>query len=257
MRRTASIALACAVTALAATSAPAFAAAPGAARVTVPVCHSAVAPLDRRITWVGDMASLRPGNRMEMRFDVYVKTPTDPAWKLVAAPDLGIWNRAKAGTTDYKFRQKAVNLTAPAAYKARVTFRWLGPGKKDKTVKRLDSKVCEQSDPRPNLRVVKFDASPIKGGLANYQVVVRNVGGSAASGPNGFDVAVAVDGVAQPSKNVLGLRPGESVQVNIPRAARCKQGGTIRATVDPDQRIDQSDRADDVLELPCPASLAR
>jgi len=255
MRRTASMFVVCAVAALAGTSAPALAATPGKTRVTVPVCHSDIAPLDRRITWVGEMSSLKTGNRMEMRFDVYMRTPADPAWKLVSAPDLGIWNRAKAGTTAYKFRQKAVNLAAPASYKARVTFRWLGP-KGDKTVKSKTSQVCEQSDPRPNLRVVRLDASPLKGGIADYQVVVRNVGGSAASGPNGFDVALAVDGVTQaPNKNVLGLRAGESVQVNF-RAPRCKQGGTVKATVDPDQRIDQSDRADDVLELPCPASLA-
>jgi CARDB len=256
MRSLALITSLCALTAaLAVGSAPAPAAVPGKPRVSVPVCHSDVAPLDRRITWVGQMDSIRPGNRMEMRFDVYVKTPTEPAWKLVTAPDLGIWNRAKAGTTQYKFRQKAVNLSAPASYKARVTFRWLGPGKGDKTVKVKTSKVCQQTDPRPNLRVVRLDATPLKGSMANYQVVIRNTGGSAATGPSGFDVAVAVDRVAQPSKNVLGLRPGELVQVNI-RAPRCVQGGTVRAQVDPDHRIDQSDRADDVLELPCPASLA-
>jgi len=256
MRRTASIIVVSAVAALAATSAPALAAVPGKTRVTVPVCHSDIAPLDRRITWVGEMSSRKPGDRMEMRFDVYMRTPTDPTWRLVSAPDLGIWNRAKAGTTAYKFRQKAVNLAAPASYKARVTFRWLGP-KGDKVVKSRTSKVCEQSDPRPNLRVVRLDATPLKGGQANYQVVVRNVGGSAASGPNGFDVALAVDGVTQaPNKNVLGLRAGESVQVNF-RGARCTQGRTVRAAADPDARIDQSDRADDVLELPCPASLSR
>jgi CARDB len=255
MRRTALITLGCAVAALGAASTPALAAAPGTARVTVPLCHSDVTPLERRITWVGEMTSIKRGNRMEMRFEVFVRTAADQTWKLVEAPDLGIWNRAKAGTTEYKFRQKAVNLAAPASYKARVTFRWLGPGKSDKTTKVKTSKVCEQTDPRPNLRVVRLDASPLKAGLANYQVVIRNVGASAASGPNGFDVAVAVDGVAQPSKNVLGLRPGELVQVNV-RAPRCAQGGTVRAAVDPDQRIDQSDRADDVLELPCPATLA-
>src|SRR3954452_17752585 len=254
MRRFALITSLCALAAVpAAGSAPAFAATPGTARVTVPVCHSDVAPLDRRITWVGEMSSLKAGNRMEMRFDVYVRTPTDPVWRLVTAPDLGIWNRAKAGTTAYKFRQKAVNLTAPASYKARVTFRWLGPGKADKTVKVKTSKVCQQTDPRPNLRVVRLDATPLKGSMANYQVVVRNTGGSAATGPNGFDVSLAVDGVTQaPNKNVLGLRPGESVQVNW-RAPRCAQAGSVRAAVDPDARIDQSDRADDVLELPCPA----
>jgi hypothetical protein len=256
MRRTGLTLLACATAALLGTAAPAAAQkGAGKATVTTPVCHSDVAPLDRRITWVGDMFSLRAGNRMEMRFDVYTRTPADPVWRLVQAPDLGIWNRAKPGRSEYKFRQKAVNLTAPASYKARVTFRWLGP-KGQKTVKRLDSKVCEQRDPRPNLRVVRVNASPLKGSMATYQVVVRNVGGSAAGGPSGFDVALAVDGVTQaPNKNILGLRPGESVQVNF-RGNRCSRSGTVKATVDPDARIDQSDRADDTLELPCPASLA-
>src|SRR3954454_20436156 len=176
MRRLVLITSLCAlIAALAAGAAPASAAVPGKTSVTVPVCHSDVAPLSRRITWVGQMTTLKAGNPMEMRVDVSVKTPPDPVWRLVVAPDLGIWNRAKAGTTDYKFRQKAVNLTAPASYKARVTFRWTGPGKNDKTVRSRTSSTCRQTDPRPNLRVVKFDASPLKGKLANYQVVVRNV----------------------------------------------------------------------------------
>jgi hypothetical protein len=258
MRRTASITLACAVAALAGAVSPGAALAQKTAAGKVSVsssCRPAVKQLERQFVVTGDMLSLRQGNRMEMRFDLYTKTVAEPAWKLVQAPDLGIWNRAKPGRTEYKFRQKTLNLAAPASYKMRVTFHWVGPGGAE-TFARRTSKVCEQRDPRPNLRVVRLDASPIKGGLANYQVVVRNVGLSAATGPNGFDVVVAVDGVTQPSKNVLGLRAGEMVQVNIPRAQRCKQGGTIKATVDPDQRIDQSDRADDVLELPCPASLA-
>lgn len=254
MGRTALITMCCAVTALAVASAPAVAApAPGTARVSVPVCHSDVAPLDRRITWVGDMTSLRQGNRMEMRFQVFMRTPADPVWRLVQAPDLGIWNRAKPGTSQYTFRQKAVNLTAPATYKARLTYRWTGPGKQ-KTATMRTSKVCEQRDPRPNLRVVRIDASPAAAGMASYVVVVRNVGVTAVGKPNGFGVQLSVDGVAQGTRDVQGLRPGERVQVNI-SAARCKPGGTFRATVDPDARVDQSDRADDVLELPCPATL--
>src|SRR5688572_28442067 len=129
MRRTALITLGLAAASLGTAGTPALAAAPRTARVTVPLCHSDVAPLDRRITWSGLMTSIRPGNRMELRFEVFVCTPNDPAWRLVKAPDLGIWNRAKAGTMEYRFRQKAVNLSAPASYKARVTFCWIGVGK--------------------------------------------------------------------------------------------------------------------------------
>jgi hypothetical protein len=256
MRRTAFTLLACATVALAGTAAPAAAQKAGPrATVTMPVCHSAVAPLDRGITWVGDMFSLRAGNRMEMRFDVYTRTPGDPVWRLVKAPDLGIWNRAKADRSEYKFLQKAVNLAAPASYKARVTFRWLGPNGQ-KTVKRLDSKVCEQRDARPNLRVTRLDGAVVNRQLADYIVVVRNVGQTAVSSGQGFDVGLAVDGIAQPTQTFTGgLRPGERVQFKF-RAPRCKQGGTFKGTVDPDARIDQSDRADDTLELPCPASLA-
>ena len=257
MRRTASITLACAVAAIAGAATPGAALAQTTAgKVSVSSsCRPAVKQLDRQLVVTGDMLSLRRGNRMEMRFDLYTKTLSDPTWKLVQAPDLGIWNRAKPGRTEYKFRQKTLNLAAPASYKMRVTFHWVGPGAAE-TFARRTTKVCEQRDPRPNLRVVRLDASPIKGGLADYIVVIRNVGASTASGPNGFDTALAIDGVTQPpNKNVLGLPAGASTQHRW-RAPRCKQGGTVKATVDPDQRIDQSDRADDVLELPCPASLA-
>jgi hypothetical protein len=255
MRRTASITLVCAFAALAGSAAPAAAQKPPTkVSVSLSACRSDVKPLARRFRVVGDMFSLRQGNRMEMRFDVYKKTPADPTWRPVAAADLGIWNRAMPDRSEYTVGQKIVNLAAPASYKARVTFHWVGPGKEETTTKRW-SKVCEQRDPRPNLRVVLLDASPLKRGMATYVVQVKNVGGTVTTGAAGFDIALAVDGVTQPvSDPIFGLRPGASIQVNF-RAPRCKPTGSVRAAVDPDARIDQSDRADDVLELPCPASL--
>jgi hypothetical protein len=256
MRRTASITFACALTALAGGAAPAVAQKPAPkASVSVAACHSDVKPLARRFRVVGDMFSLRQGNRMEMRFEVFSKTPTDETWRLVESPELGIWNRARPDRTQYRVGQKIVNLTAPASYKARVTFHWAGPGTQDTVTKRW-SKVCEQRDPRPNLRLARLEARPLNAKEATYVVQVRNVGASVTTGDSGFEIALAVDGVTRPTSDpILGLRPGASIQVNF-RAPRCKQGGTIRATVDPYARIDQSDRADDVLELPCPASLA-
>ena len=119
----------------------------------MPVCHSDVAPLDRRITWVGDMFSLRPGNRMEMRFDVYTRTAADPTWRLVQAPDLGIWNRAKGGVSEYKFRQKAVNLNAPASYKARVTF---DVAEQNKLLAQIHARMVDQA----SFLFVVHDVSP-------------------------------------------------------------------------------------------------
>jgi hypothetical protein len=203
----------------------------------------------------GKMVAKRPGDRLEMRFDVYKRTPADPVWRLIQSPDLGIWNRAKSGTTQYTFRQKVYNLDAPASYRAKVTYHWIGANGRESTTRRW-TKACEQRDPRPNLRVVRLDAAPA-GKLADYVVVVRNVGAGTIAPDPGFDVALAVDGVTQPpNKSIQGLRPGERVQVNW-RAPRCKPTGTLRAAADPDQRVEQSDRADDVLELPCPASLSR
>ena len=252
MRRTATLALICCAGALGATAGTASAATP-VASVVQRVCHSDVAPLDRQVLYVGAMDSLRSGNTMEMRFDLFTKTAQAPTWQSVQVPELGIWNRAMPNRSGYRFKQKVANLSAPASYRVRVTFRWLGP-KKQKTVQTRWSPVCVQRDPRANLRVARITADALKGSMAMYHVFVRNVGSTAVGGPNGFDVALAVDGVTQPARSIAGLGAGQSVQVDF-KAPRCTAGGTVQATVDPDQRVDQGDRTDDVLQIPCPAKL--
>src|SRR5947209_3699827 len=89
-------------------------------------CHASLDAAQRYAVFSGTMRSLRAGqDRMEMRFDLFRRAPGASAFKRVAAPGLGVWNRADPGVGRFKFRQKVENLGAPAAYRAVVGFRWV------------------------------------------------------------------------------------------------------------------------------------
>ena len=174
MRRAALIAL-CAFAGLACVASAATA----SPRAKLQTCNPALAQPDRYVVFVGKMKSLRRGNRMMMRFDLYSRTAASPDWTRIDAPDLGIWHKANAGVPSYTFRQRVQGLPAPARYRARISFRWKGPKGKPQVVIKKSTPVCSQADLRPDLRV-SFQSPTVTQGQVTYSAVVRNAGKTAA-----------------------------------------------------------------------------
>jgi hypothetical protein len=233
--------LACAASTAAAGSSP---------RAKLGTCGTALAKADRYVVFVGKMKSLRRGNRMMMRFDLYSRTAeSSPEWVRVEAPDLGIWHRASPGVPSYTFRQRVQGLPAPARYRALITFRWKGPkgakGKRTVVVKK-STPVCSQPDLRPDLRVSFDSFQPAGDGLADYTLRVRNAGKTAAGS---FAVALAVAGETQ-SAFVAALGPGGDALVTV-RASRCDADSPASATVDPDGTVAESKEGNNTATRTC------
>jgi len=248
MRRLLLICLTCALVAI--VFVPLASAQAPRATTAVDRCHAALASTERFATFSATMRSLRKGSdRMQMRFDLFRRDKGGPEFKYVAAPGLGVWNPASRRVRRFRFRQKVANLSAPAAYRAVVSFRWISAkGRVFAKSTRL-TPLCLQPDLRPNVRIGRITGSRQPNGSAVYQVTVRNDGHTAATG---FDVSLNVNGAVVPPTQTLAALAAGAKQVVSFRGPRCAPGTPVVAVVDPDNRIDEADKADDTLTLPCP-----
>ncbi|MGI8594105.1 MAG: CARDB domain-containing protein [Solirubrobacteraceae bacterium] len=238
--------------ALLAAAPPAALAAPSA-QARVATCHLDPVQDQRYAVFTGEMASLRRGNRMEMRFELERRAPGEGAFVPVDVPKLGVWNRAKPGRSPYRFNQRVEKLAAPATYRARVTFRWTGPNGAKKVVARRVTPPCKQPDFRGDLRLRAVGAQRVPGtDKADYTVEVRNAGRTVAESATGFDVVLGIDGVALPATTLNGLAPGDRRELTF-RGPRCRPSdGSATAVVDPDNRVDEAGEGNNVIGVPCP-----
>jgi len=207
-------------------------------------CHPALDATQRWAVFGGTMRSLRGGqDRMAMRFDLFRRARGSSVFKRVAAPGLGIWNRANPGVGRFKFRQKVENLSAPAAYRAVVSFRWIGADGRVFARAHHVTLACSQPDLRPDLRVVGIVHA------GTYLVTVRNAGGSAA---RGFDVSFRVGGGNPVGQTVGVLGPHQWLTLTFTRPGCADPVG---ATADSGSAVLESDEANNTLTTTC-ASLA-
>src|SRR5687768_4228936 len=70
------------------------------------------------------MRSLRAGDRMAMRFELWQRPRGALRFRRLAGPGLGTWNTATPGVQRFRFRKPIQNLPAPALYFVRVRYRW-------------------------------------------------------------------------------------------------------------------------------------
>jgi CARDB protein len=185
-----------------------------------------------------------------MRFDLFRHAPGSFAFKRVAAPGLGVWKRADAGVGRLRFKQKVENLTAPAAYRAVVSFRWINANGRVFARAQHVTPTCQQPDLRPNLRIGRITGlRTADRSIATYDVTVRNDGLSAA---RAFDVSLSVGGVpVVPTKTIGLLRAGLRVTLQF-TGQRCTGTEPIVATADAGGAVAESNETDNGLTVACP-----
>jgi hypothetical protein len=224
-------------------AAAAQSASPPRASAQLDRCHPSLDAAQRYVAFSGTMRSLRAGqDRMEMRFDLFQRPRGSLVFKRVPAPGLGVWNHADAGVGAYKFRQKVANLTAPAAYRSVVSFRWLDANRHVFARAQHVTPACPQ--PLPDLRIVDI-TRPV--GTGTYRVTVRNGGGLAA---RGFDVSLSVGQGSPlvPDRTVGVLGPHQSLVVTFTRTG-CAD--PVVATADAGHSVPESDEANNTLTTHC------
>jgi hypothetical protein len=115
-------------------------------------CHRASNSLNRWIEVTGVMRPISGTQHMEMKFQLLRRPPRSHTWVDISSQGngLGKWihpTDSKLGEQPgdrWSVQKPVLNLSAPATYRFRVSFRWLGSGGKAlDTVVRL-SRLCDQ-----------------------------------------------------------------------------------------------------------------
>jgi hypothetical protein len=120
------------------------------ASATLESCTTSSEQAQRTATFAGEMSTIPGAAKMEMRIDVLERTAKELTFRTVVAPGLGVWRAAAPGVKVYKYLKQVTNLSAPAAYRAAVRFRWLnGKGKLMKATELKTPKCVQLLHPRP------------------------------------------------------------------------------------------------------------
>jgi CARDB len=218
------------------------------ARARLTACKPSLYQASRSLTVDASMHSLQTGDRMQLRFELFRKPLGSTRFRKLAGPGLGTWNPATPGVDRFRFRKPIQNLPAASSYYVKVTYRWLDRQNAAyaRTV-RLTG-VCFQPDLRPDLRVAGFGGTRRLGpGQFAYTVVLRNAGRTAS---RDFDAVLTVGGLPRPAVNVSGLAAGERRIVEL-TGPRCESGATTRVELDPDNRVDESNEANNSRSTTC------
>jgi len=112
-------------------------------------CLMAGASAERSATFAGEMTMIPGAARMSMRIELIERTPGETGYHPVLAPGIGVWRTADPGVRSYRRLEQVTNLSAPAFYRALITFRWVGPHGRVLRRDELRTPRCVQPAPVP------------------------------------------------------------------------------------------------------------
>jgi hypothetical protein len=213
-------------------------------------CTTGADDASRAAAFTGSMPAASQTKRMLMRFALIQRKGVGPkgAFKKVAVPGWGGWEKSDPGRQGLVFTKRVEALAAPAGYRATITFRWLdGKGHIQRTTTRT-TPVCEQPDPRPDLVLGGVDATSVGKSTAAYTVLIGNEGHSDAAP---FAVTITVDGVVAEPVTLGPIAAGGRL-TGLLAAPKCAPGSTILVTLDVASTVVESVEDDDAVQRPCP-----
>jgi hypothetical protein len=98
----------------------------GTPTVALEQCATSTVQAERSATFTAQMTATGATQRMGMRIELQQRMRGESEFHMVLAPGFGVWRPSEPGVKIYKYVKQVTNLTAPAAYRALVRFRWLG-----------------------------------------------------------------------------------------------------------------------------------
>jgi CARDB len=220
------------------------------------VCQKALDPPTRAVSIQAVMRPVTGTSKMQMRFDLMRKTKSAAAFKVVRGHFLGSWLSPDNPTLGQRsgdvwiVNHPVVGLPAPATYRFRVSFRWIGSTGQQLSSAVLTSSTCYQPELRADLVVRSLTVTPLASGKSAYVAEIGNRGLTAA-GPVEVDLAGA-DPATQ-AQTLASVGPKSSARERFVAPA-CTAGSDLTVTVDPSHTIDEYDFANNVFTMPCPAS---
>jgi hypothetical protein len=213
-------------------------------------CTTGADDASRAAAFTGAMPAGAQTKRMQMRFVLLQRKGAGPkgTFKKIAVPGWGGWVKSDPDRQGLVFTKRVEALTAPAGYRAVITFRWYdGKGRVQRTTTRT-TPVCEQPDPRPDLVLSGVDAAATGKATAAYTVSIGNEGHSDAVP---FAVTITVEGTVSDPVTLGPIAAGGRLTGTL-AAPRCTPGSTILVTVDVADTVAESVESDDAVQRPCP-----
>jgi hypothetical protein len=213
-------------------------------------CTTGVDDASRAAAFTGAMPAASQTKRMQMRFVLIQRKGTGPkgTFKKISVPGWGDWVKSDPDRQGFVFTKRVEALTAPAGYRAVITFRWLdGKGQVQRTATRT-TPACDQPDPRPDLVLGGIDATATGKSTAAYTVSVGNEGHSDAVP---FAVTITVDGTVSDPVTLGPIVAGGRLTGTL-AAPKCTPGSMILVTLDVANTVAESVESDDAVQRPCP-----
>lgn len=236
-------------------SAAAAAATPPRDQLRSFVCQKALDPPARGVSIQAVMRPLRGTAKMQIRFDLLRQFRPGGRFKPVRGHGLGSWTTPANPTLGQRaadiwiVNHPVVNLAAPATYRYRVGFRWLGSSGQRLGSAVLSSPNCYQPELRANLLVRSLSVSPLASGQVAYTAVIANRGLTGA-GPAEVDFTPGRGATQSVTIPAVGARSTTRHRFLAPA---CMPGSMLTVTVDPSHAVDEYNFADNTLTVACPA----
>ncbi len=242
--------------AVGATAAAAGAGDPPRASVRAPVCVTAMDPVSRAISITAVMRPLTGTTKLQLKFALLRRTGSGASFRRVRGGDLNAWldpTDPKLGrhpNDQWNLIKQVVDLKAPATYRFRVSFRWIGPHGRVLGTATRTGPTCYEPELRPDLQVrtISVYAVPGQPNVNAYVALLRNAGATAA-GP--FQVQFS-DGDVLKTHTVSRLGAHSSIKERF--IGPLCTAGTAAVTADPTHQVDDLNRANNKLQVVCSAS---
>jgi CARDB len=226
---------------------------PPRSRLRSPVCVTALDPPSRAISITAVMRPLPGTTRMQLKFQLLSRAGSSRPFTRVRGGDLNTWVTPKDPTLGrrpndvWNVIKQVVDLKAPATYRFRVAFRWIGAQGKVLGAFVRNGQHCYQPELRPDLQVRTISVKAITGrpSADEYIALIRNAGAT-ATGP--FEVRFS-DGDVLKTHNVDDLAPHASVNEHF--VGPLCSASNAKITADPSDQVDDLNRANNSLNVTC------
>jgi hypothetical protein len=224
------------------------------------VCQTALDPPARAVSIQAVMRPLTGTSKLQMKFELLRQTKSQTRFVSVHGRGLGTWISPDDPTLGQRpgdvwiLNHPVVNLTAPATYRFRVTFKWIGAQGQTLGTATQAGPTCYQPELRADLLVRSLSVTPVTSGPAAGQwAYIAEIANRGLTGAGPVGVEFADGGSAPISATVAWVGPKASVKHRFVAPA-CTAGSMLSVTVDPTQNIDEYDYANNTLTMACPAA---
>ncbi len=220
------------------------------------VCQKALDPPARAVSITAVMRPVTGTQKLQMKFDLLSRPAGAGAFTPLAGTGLGTWIAPDKATLGRRagdvwiVHHPVADLSAPAVYRFRVGFRWLGSHGKVLSTATRTTGTCRQPELRPDLLVQSFTVNPVAGHpkIDDYVAKIHNAGATAA---RSF-VVEFTDGTKVKATPVTRLRAHATRKLHFTGPV-CDPAAAPSLTIDPQNQVDDYNPANNTATAICPA----